>query len=189
MTTTIYFLRHGEVNNPKKILYGRISGFGLSEKGREDVKKISYFFKTKKIKYIFSSPMLRCRQTAAIIGNMINVKPKVSSLLNEVKTFCQGISIDKYRHEIQEKLYNKEFIELGQESREEVFTRMEKLLQMIINKYRNSCILAVSHGDPIMILRAIHEKKKFTFEYKRKNYLRTASYLTLKEDDNKIKFI
>ena len=35
MTTTVHLLRHGEVHNPTGILYGRRSGFQLSELGRQ----------------------------------------------------------------------------------------------------------------------------------------------------------
>ena len=31
--TTVHVLRHGEVHNPDKILYGRLPGFRLSELG------------------------------------------------------------------------------------------------------------------------------------------------------------
>ena len=33
--TVVHLLRHGEVHNPDKILYGRIAGFRLSDNGRD----------------------------------------------------------------------------------------------------------------------------------------------------------
>ena len=34
MTTIVHLVRHGEVHNPAKILYGRLEGYQLSERGR-----------------------------------------------------------------------------------------------------------------------------------------------------------
>src|ERR1700712_999513 len=33
-TTTVHLLRHGEVHNPGRVLYGRLPGFHLSDLGR-----------------------------------------------------------------------------------------------------------------------------------------------------------
>ncbi len=38
MRTVVHVLRHGEVHNPDKILYGRLPGFKLSELGRQMAK-------------------------------------------------------------------------------------------------------------------------------------------------------
>ena len=33
--TVVHLLRHGEVHNPRGILYGRLAGYQLSERGRD----------------------------------------------------------------------------------------------------------------------------------------------------------
>nr|MDT0663904.1 fumarylacetoacetate hydrolase family protein [Micromonospora sp. DSM 115978] len=38
MTTRVHLVRHGEVFNPEKILYGRLPGFRLSENGERQAK-------------------------------------------------------------------------------------------------------------------------------------------------------
>jgi len=38
MSSTVHVLRHGEVENPNKILYGRQPGWGLSMRGQEMAK-------------------------------------------------------------------------------------------------------------------------------------------------------
>ena len=37
----VYFIRHGEVENPEGIKYGRLPGFPLSEVGQDEIKKLS----------------------------------------------------------------------------------------------------------------------------------------------------
>jgi len=184
MKTTIYFLRHGEVHNPKQILYGRLPRFPLSKLGRERIAQAANELKKKDIKYIYTSPLLRARQTGSIAGEVLNLKPRVSSLLTEVNLIFAGATLDKYHTSIQASLYSKENILRGQESIEAIGERMLRFIKYIKAKHKGSKILVVSHGDPIMILRAVTSGNKFTFLYKKSNYLHTAKWLTLVCENN-----
>lgn len=81
MKTIIYFMRHGEVHNPDKILYGRLSRFRLSDVGKEGIHTIANELKEKGVDIIYSSPLLRARQTAGIVGGYVGIMPKISRLL------------------------------------------------------------------------------------------------------------
>ena len=70
----VYLIRHAEVENPKKIVYGRKPGFNLSLNGANQAKILSNdlynkFNKSDKV-YIISSPLERTQQT----GNIIHKK-------------------------------------------------------------------------------------------------------------------
>ena len=39
-STIVHLLRHGEVHNPTGVLYGRLEGFGLSERGRAMAERV-----------------------------------------------------------------------------------------------------------------------------------------------------
>ena len=41
--TLIYLIRHGEVQNPSRVRYGRLPGYGLSDLGREQAKSPHVF--------------------------------------------------------------------------------------------------------------------------------------------------
>ncbi len=45
MVTTIFLIRHGEVDNPEDIIYGRLPNYRLSEKGEIQVKKTAEFLR------------------------------------------------------------------------------------------------------------------------------------------------
>ncbi len=186
MKTTIYIIRHGEVHNPNNILYGRLPGFQLSTAGEKSIEKQAYDFQDKKIDMIFSSPMLRARQTAKIIGSLINIKPKKSYLLSEVNLIFAGMDGIKYKNEIQPFLYSDENIKKGQESIEGVWKRMKKFVVLMHEMYKGKNILAVSHGDPILILKAKATNQNFSWEYKRNNYLKTGTWIKLTFDGKKI---
>ncbi|MDP9227152.1 MAG: histidine phosphatase family protein, partial [Actinomycetota bacterium] len=36
ITATIHLVRHGQVENPKGVIYGRLPGFHLSERGLQE---------------------------------------------------------------------------------------------------------------------------------------------------------
>lgn len=182
--TTIYFMRHGEVYNPKMVLYGRLPRFPLSEAGKNSISEAANFFRTKNISHIYSSPMLRTKQTAQIIKNVINIPVTISSRLIEVKIFCQGIPLPVYREKIQERLYSKENLRNGQESLDSIYSRMMKFVQEVLEKHPNQSILTITHGDPILILKAGTMHRPFTWEYKRKHYTPTGKWIRLQVKDN-----
>jgi broad specificity phosphatase PhoE len=63
--TTVHVLRHGEVFNPTKILYGRLPDFHLSELGIQMAKAAAESLAKRDIKYVVASPLERAQETAA----------------------------------------------------------------------------------------------------------------------------
>ena len=63
--TTVHLLRHGEVYNPDKVLYGRLPDFHLSELGRQMADRVGDVLARREITVITSSPLERAQETAA----------------------------------------------------------------------------------------------------------------------------
>ena len=65
----IYLIRHGDVFNPKGLIYGRLPGFKLSETGIKEAKEAGRYLDSlgAKPEIIVTSPLLRTVQTAKII--------------------------------------------------------------------------------------------------------------------------
>jgi len=72
MQTAISFVRHGEVYNPDNIFYGRLSGFRLSDNGNYQAVQAAETLNGSQLAAIFSSPLLRARQTA---GELVKSNP------------------------------------------------------------------------------------------------------------------
>lgn len=60
-------LRHGEVHNPDQILYGRLPGFGLSERGQRQALTVAEAVSGHDIVHVAASPLQRAQQTATPI--------------------------------------------------------------------------------------------------------------------------
>ncbi|MBI3379742.1 histidine phosphatase family protein [Candidatus Gottesmanbacteria bacterium] len=182
--TVIYFLRHGEVENPKKIIYGRLPGFNLSENGIKRIKEVAQELKSQKIDYLYASPMRRTRQTAEILSQVFRIKKRISRYLIESKLIHAGLPLDIFKKEIQPKLYEEKYLKLGQESPESQADRMWRFVQVMKSKHIGKTILAVSHGDPIVILKAKILGKPFNWQFKLENYLKPGYYLILSCEGN-----
>src|ERR1700684_1670449 len=82
-TTVVHLLRHGEVENPKGIIYGRIPGFGLSEDGRMMAKAAADYLAERDVVAIFTSPLERARETAEPLAERVSLEPIVGELVSE----------------------------------------------------------------------------------------------------------
>ncbi|MCT2585656.1 histidine phosphatase family protein [Actinophytocola gossypii] len=60
-------VRHGEVENPTGILYGRLPGFGLSELGRRQALIVAEHLSGNDVAHVVASPLERAQQTAGPI--------------------------------------------------------------------------------------------------------------------------
>ncbi|MGB3895125.1 histidine phosphatase family protein [Mycolicibacter sinensis] len=68
MQTRVHLIRHGEVHNPGRILYGRLPGFRLSETGRAQAIAAADMLADADIVAVIASPLQRAQETAAPIA-------------------------------------------------------------------------------------------------------------------------
>src|SRR5215469_11976506 len=68
VTTTVYLVRHGEVANPGRVLYGRLPGFRLSDDGQLMAKAAADFLAGRDVTVLRSSPLERAVETAEPIA-------------------------------------------------------------------------------------------------------------------------
>lgn len=152
-TTTLYFVRHGQVHNPTEILYGRMKRYRLSAEGTKQIAKTAAFLRNKNITKIFSSPLLRTRQTSRIIQKHLGI-PYIhtSTHLLEIKSPYEGRSLS-YLQTIGFDFYSGITNNRG-ETKEDIVKRMLFFIERLRRKHGGQKVVAVSHGDPIMLLYA-----------------------------------
>ena len=88
--TQVHVLRHGEVFNPEKILYGRLPGYKLSELGLKMAERAADFFRDKNISLVVSSPLERAQQTALPTAKKHNLEIQTDNLLIEAENVFEG---------------------------------------------------------------------------------------------------
>jgi len=89
-TTVVHVLRHGEVHNPEKILYGRLPGFRLSELGIQMAKAAAIALAERNIAHVVSSPLERAVQTAEPIAAQFKLDIATDERLLESGNFFEG---------------------------------------------------------------------------------------------------
>lgn len=155
MKTKIYFVRHGEVYNPREIWYGSMPFYHLSEKGILQIKNVAEDLYDKHIDSIYSSPLLRARQSARILKNKLKLsKVHLSKKLIEVQSSLAGRTL-AYLDTIQYNVFASDDNHVKGETIEELGKRMQDFINQIVELHKGKKVIAVSHGDPIMMVKAI----------------------------------
>ena len=92
-TTTVHLLRHGEVHNPEKVLYGRLPGYQLSADGHAMAEAAATALAGRTITAVISSPLERARQTAAPLVSRFGVELRIDERLIESENSFEGKSV------------------------------------------------------------------------------------------------
>ncbi|WP_326550914.1 histidine phosphatase family protein [Micromonospora sp. NBC_01813] len=88
--TVVHVLRHGEVYNPGKILYGRLPGFKLSELGVQMAKAASQALADRDVVHVVASPLERAQETAEPIAAQFRLPVSVDERLIESANWFEG---------------------------------------------------------------------------------------------------
>jgi broad specificity phosphatase PhoE len=92
-TTVVHLVRHGEVANPDRVLYGRIPGFHLSEDGQMMAKAAADFMASRDVTVLRSSPLERAIETAEPIAAQLGLTVEVDERLIEPWNHFEGLRV------------------------------------------------------------------------------------------------
>lgn len=167
MKTTIYLVRHGEYENPKHLFPGRLSGFPLSARGIMQAERLGKYFHNKHITGLFSSPLLRTKQTAVIIGKNLHLPVIYDDRLLETVTLLDGESMQMFDDTDGGLSYMPDLHAKGAESMDEEAQRMKEFIEEIVRKYTGQSVIAVTHGDPMRYVVMKYRKMPIDFSLSR----------------------
>ena len=88
--TVVHLLRHGKVENPRGVLYGRLPGYHLSVTGRAMADGIAAHLRGADISYLACSPLERARETAAPLAAVMDVATVIDDRLIEASSAFEG---------------------------------------------------------------------------------------------------
>lgn len=153
MNNTYYLLRHGEaLSNAKDIMSCWPEKFPvpLTEEGKKQIKKAAAKLKKEKIGLIFSSDLLRTKQTAEIISKELEIPVKYDKRLREYNAgVFNGRPIEELKNFFKtekERLIKKP---PEGETYQEIIERVTDFLREIEKKYSGKNILIISHQVPL----------------------------------------
>ena len=89
--TIVHLVRHGEVHNPEKILYGRIPGYHLSSRGHSMAARTAESFRDHDVTYLAASPLQRAQETARPIAEVTGLDVEVDKTLIESGNRFEGL--------------------------------------------------------------------------------------------------
>lgn len=148
--TTIYFVRHGEVHNPDSVLYARLPGFRLSERGREQAQAAGAALRAAPLAALFSSPQQRAQETAALIAAARGGFPvRTAPLLDEIDTPHQGRPLAEMEASGWD-LY--QGIAAHYERPADILRRTQAFAAQVCADYAGQEVAAVTHGDIVTFM-------------------------------------
>lgn len=97
-TTTVHLMRHGEVHNPGGVLYGRLAGFRLSDRGIAMAERIADHLvgrgphgdARRDVVHVVASPLQRAQETAAPIAAAFDLGIATDERLIEAANHFEG---------------------------------------------------------------------------------------------------
>lgn len=88
--TVVHVLRHGEVHNPGRLLYGRLPGFRLSEVGARQAELVAAHLAEHEVTHVVASPLQRAQETAGPVAARHQVEVMTDERLIEADNVFEG---------------------------------------------------------------------------------------------------
>jgi broad specificity phosphatase PhoE len=88
----VHLVRHGEVFNPDRVLYGRLPNFGLSERGAlmADAAAAYLVALNRPIAALICSPLQRTQESAAPVAKLLGLTPLIDERIIEPTNVFEG---------------------------------------------------------------------------------------------------
>jgi len=157
--TLILFVRHGQTPTTGVELYGRKPGVHLSELGLSQAESVAERISEmnqRGIAAIYSSPLVRTRETATPISNALGIPIKQSRGLIELDvgdwTGRKLNQLRKLKAWSTVQKYPSGFRFPNGESFVEMQTRISQTVDGFVSDHPGATVVAVSHADPIRAL-------------------------------------
>ncbi|MGD0834641.1 MAG: histidine phosphatase family protein [Candidatus Dormibacteria bacterium] len=152
--TRLYLCRHCDVANPRKVLYGYLPGFGLSDKGLRQAEAMGRYLAGRPIRRIYTSPLERAEETSAILArhlDQVEVVPDPDLLEARFSLYLEGVPAKQVPW--RRPLWWVHLVWPGLLRRDETVPgmaeRIGRPLARLLADFPGESGACVSHGDPI----------------------------------------
>lgn len=147
-------MRHGEVHNPTRVLYGRLPNFRLSSAGRVMTRQAADYVHDlgRPVTALVSSPLQRARESAEPFTELFGIEPVITADVIEPTNVFEGRRMKRallnplnWRH-----LARPEIPSWG-EPYAQVVERMQRAMGRVWDAVPSGDVVIVSHQLPIWV--------------------------------------
>ncbi|MFC7487348.1 histidine phosphatase family protein [Knoellia sp. CPCC 206453] len=186
--TVVHLVRHGEVHNPDRILYGRLANFHLSDLGRQMADRVADHLADHDITHIISSPLERARETAGPIAASHDLDIEIDERALEAENAFEGRAVAGGRGIFRDPKLWKLMVNPMRPSWGEPYVDLAARMQAAVGSARDLArgheAVIVSHQAPIWMLRLAIEGRRFVHDpRKRECTLASLTSLTYRGDE------
>jgi broad specificity phosphatase PhoE len=172
LRTVVHVLRHGEVFNPEKILYGRLPGYKLSELGEKMALAAAGALDGHDITRVVSSPLERAQQTAIPFADRFGLDVALDERLIESENFFEGKRVSVGDGVLRNPRYWGVLWNPFRPSWGEPYTVIAARMLAAVHAARDAAegheAVCVSHQLPIWTLRRFAEKQRMWHDPRRR---------------------
>lgn len=159
MAALVHLVRHAEVDNPEHLVYGSMSGFGLSPHGLDQARRVGRYLGPRPVVAIWSSPLERSLRTAEEIaarsGVPVRIDPDLTewSLADRWKGHAWGSIPEVFPGELEAYLDHPDTLPFAEESLGELAERVAAVARRLDVGHPHGDVVIVSHQDAVQAAR------------------------------------
>ncbi|MGO1581980.1 MAG: histidine phosphatase family protein [Actinomycetaceae bacterium] len=172
--TVVHLLRHGEVHNPAGVLYGRLPGYHLSERGRAMARTVAaHLLETgHDVRRVVASPLERAQETAAPVAAAFGLDVGTDDRLIEGGNALEGLvirgNLAALAHPRRWPLYVNPLRPSWGEAHTAIAARMTAAIRSILAASDGGEAVLVSHQLPIWVVRLLVERRSLAHDPRRR---------------------
>lgn len=160
--TTVHLVRHGEVDNPEGILYGRRPGYHLTDLGRRMGEGLAEAFKDHDVRTVITSPLERAIETGTPTAEAFGLEIVKDERVIEADNKFEGLAVNKNRLVLAHPKYWPWYVNPLEPSWGEPYTdvvqRMSAAISDALTIAQGGEAVIVSHQLPIWTMRRFVER-------------------------------
>ena len=164
-TTTVHLVRHGEVFNPQRLLYGRLPDYHLSSRGQSMAAATAEFFRGRDVTFLAASPLERAQETAEPIAAVTGLDIHTCGDIIEAENTYEGLRTKGWRsqlwHPVRWRHMTNPLQPSWGEPYTEIFARMDRAIDAARDKAAGHEAVLVSHQLPIVTVQRYVQGKPF----------------------------
>jgi broad specificity phosphatase PhoE len=164
--TVVYLVRHGQVENPRRVLYGRLPGYHLSSRGQAQADLLAGHFAEVPVAAVVASPLERAQQTAIPIAAAHGLEVRTDLRLIETSNIFEGVAGNVAWYIVRHprlwwKLRDLRAPSWG-ERNVDMVERVHAVVDAVREEFAGRQVVLVSHQAPIWVARLAFERRRLT---------------------------